>query len=747
MKNGQFPEVFNLGDLNGQNGFKLDGENNGDSSGFSVSTAGDINGDGYADLLVGAPYYPYFAGSGQGRSYVVFGGPGVGSSGDILLSSLNGTNGFKLDSENNGDFSGYSVSTAGDINGDGYVDLLIGAYGYPRSSNRGRSYVVFGGTEVGSRGDILLSSLNGTNGFKLDGENSADTSGYSVSAAGDINGDGVADLIIGAIFYPQNRRTGRTYVVFGDIPPVLVNNSLQIYSGQVLRLTTENLAAYDINHDNQTLLFALTEVTHGRFESINSPGIALKSFTQQAVINQSIQFIHDGSTEAPTYNITVRSAGIAWTGSYAANITFFPLAFLNNQLVINQGESVVLTAENLLVTYQGNIDGSLNFLIANVIYGRFESNAAPGHAIDNFQQQNITDQQIRFVHDGGSVAPAYQVAVNKDQTTTPFQPAAIDFDVPPVLVNAYLQTAPKFTVMMTSLNLKASTTTRVAEKLMFEISNLAQGYFAYNDQWEIPILNFTQQEVINNQVVFLTDDSGISPHFDVSVWDGRLYCQPCPQPAKIVFQGAQDSSFSELIKNSLMGALISGGVGFLFFVLKWYINYKHVAHLQRGVRPTIDGLEQGYSDSIVLPIAREIFSRIKIGGCLGYINQSEYNEYVGAVTLIVGALEKRGVIQADNWHQLPRPEKQKIMEAIATQTREIVGNTRCCSTRTFTGFYKAEATPKMIRNQAEVIADAVQALLSDQDEAKRIGSRSGVRLTQTSNTLNNDSQFMTPLLS
>ena len=55
---GQFPAVFNLTDLNGQNGFKLDGENNGDWSGSSVSAAGDVNGDGHADLLIGAYRYP-----------------------------------------------------------------------------------------------------------------------------------------------------------------------------------------------------------------------------------------------------------------------------------------------------------------------------------------------------------------------------------------------------------------------------------------------------------------------------------------------------------------------------------------------------------------------------------------------------------------------------------------------------------------------------------------------------------------
>ena len=92
-----------LSGLNGANGFKLDGENNGDWSGCSVSTAGDINGDGVGDLLIGAYGYPGI-GSGKGRSYVVFGGPGVGSNGTLALSSLNGANGFKLDGENNGDY-------------------------------------------------------------------------------------------------------------------------------------------------------------------------------------------------------------------------------------------------------------------------------------------------------------------------------------------------------------------------------------------------------------------------------------------------------------------------------------------------------------------------------------------------------------------------------------------------------------------------------------------------------------------
>ena len=180
--------------------------------------AGDINSDGYADLIIGAPYYP----STKGRSYVVFGGPGVGSSGTVSLSSLNGVNGFKLYGENNQDYSGSSVSAAGDINDDGHDDLIIGAYGY--LSFTGRSYVVFGGSGVGSSGIVNLSGLNGNNGLKLDGENNQDQSGCSVSAAGDINGDGHDDLIIGAETYTGGSYNGRSYVVFGG--PMINNTGL-----------------------------------------------------------------------------------------------------------------------------------------------------------------------------------------------------------------------------------------------------------------------------------------------------------------------------------------------------------------------------------------------------------------------------------------------------------------------------------------------------------------------------------------
>jgi len=205
----QFPAAINVSSLNGGNGFRLDGVASGDFSGNSVSGAGDINGDGIDDLIIGAYGADPNGENNAGSSYVVF-GHRTGFSAALDLSRLDGDNGFRIDGVAAGDFSGRSVSAAGDVNGDGIDDLIIGA---PISLFRaGSSYVVFG-RSTGFSDALELSSLDGNNGFRLDGSAPFDYSGVSVSGAGDINGDGTGDLVVGA--RGANSGAGSSYVVFG----------------------------------------------------------------------------------------------------------------------------------------------------------------------------------------------------------------------------------------------------------------------------------------------------------------------------------------------------------------------------------------------------------------------------------------------------------------------------------------------------------------------------------------------------
>ena len=194
--------------LNGENGFSVLGGQPHANLGHSVSSAGDINADGIADILMGAPGQRNSEGSSAGATYVLF-GQCDGFSSTIDSTSFNGLNGFAIVNDTQSFWLGWSVAAAGDMNGDHVDDLVVSA---PMGTDVGRVFVIFGQTD-GFDPVLSTSSLTGTNGFVIQGSTSLDYFGFSVSSAGDVNSDGMDDIIIGAP--ASSQMDGASYVIYG----------------------------------------------------------------------------------------------------------------------------------------------------------------------------------------------------------------------------------------------------------------------------------------------------------------------------------------------------------------------------------------------------------------------------------------------------------------------------------------------------------------------------------------------------
>ncbi|MBL0108772.1 MAG: FG-GAP repeat protein [Ignavibacteria bacterium] len=190
----------NTGNMDNIADVSLAGEASGNRFGNSVSKAGDVNGDGYSDVIIGAWGYS----SAKGRAYLFYGGTSMNNTADIILTGVN-TN----------DYFGAGVSGAGDVNGDGFSDVIVGSEGF--SSSTGRAYIFYGGAVMNNSADVTMNGDSAQNFF-----------GGSVSSAGDVNGDGYSDVIVGAHGYRAN--TGKAYVYFGG--EIMNSTSDVIFTGE-----------------------------------------------------------------------------------------------------------------------------------------------------------------------------------------------------------------------------------------------------------------------------------------------------------------------------------------------------------------------------------------------------------------------------------------------------------------------------------------------------------------------------------
>lgn len=227
--------------------------------GWSLASAGDVNGDGYSDVIVGCPQLDNPA-TDEGTAFVYHGSP----------LGINNTAGWYVEGNVNEGRMGHSVAYAGDVNGDGYGDVVIGMPGYTNGQPYEGIIFVYHGTATGLSGSPAITIELNVNWASF---------GWSVASAGDVNGDGYDDIIIGAVNYSNGNAT---------------EGMFRIYHGSASGITSTPAITVEGNQDNAQMGISVACAGDVNGDGYSDVIVGANGYTNGQA-NEGVAFVYHGS--------------------------------------------------------------------------------------------------------------------------------------------------------------------------------------------------------------------------------------------------------------------------------------------------------------------------------------------------------------------------------------------------------------------------------------------------------------------
>ncbi|MBS0351765.1 MAG: hypothetical protein JSR33_11395, partial [Proteobacteria bacterium] len=506
-------------------------------------------------------------------------------------------------------------------------------------------------------------------------------------------------------------------VVFTDAP-VIQQITLNITQGETITLTPAllNVTATDGSTPDQVIL-TISDLEHAAIQS-NVTGAPVSHFTLADLQEGEIRLTQDGSPITPS--LTVTAEGIKKLSSaptpvsvYLSNQGVYAPRLVNNYLLVVQGQATVLTTRYLSAENPNGLlpDNSTIFYISDTSHGHFSLIPQPQTWISFFDQGQLNDGQVQFVHDGSLSVPGYRSAVLAFGLQSASLPAAVIFrpvNQPPQLVYSLADQTATVGEPFTYAIPADSFVDPEGEALTFTASR-------YNSSAPLPDWlyfssknnRFTGTPMLKDFIqvnVTTQDPAGLATSTDLTINVGVT-----PSP----------NSLSTWEK-TVIGALISGGIGIGFALVQ--ICLKRVAN--KKLQQVLGQGDTKYEQDVVRPVMKEIAQRIKITRFMNATTNKELMAFKSAVRSLLSVLSEKGVNL--NFAEMKDTERDKTINEIGNQTyRWMKANQRGCAARCpgFHAFFKPQLKAEELQDAAEAIADQVVLALQKRAQSQPIMSK------------------------